>query len=109
MLPNISRSKGDKTVKYGQLQELFFKNKEKCPDFGGKGPDMPILKFTIQNVVLRVSRRKNSEIFLCGACFFFELLTKCLWNSPHFTKPLLPRKMFCCVPDNMRKIFLETS
>ena len=70
ILPNISRSKGDKTVKYGQLQELFFKNKEKCPDFREKGPDMLILKFTIQNVVLRVSRRKNSEISLCGACFF---------------------------------------
>ena len=70
MLPNISRSKGDKTVKYGQLQELFFKNKEKCPDFGEKGPDMPILKFTIQNVVLRVSRRKLRNFPMRGMFFF---------------------------------------
>ena len=52
---------------------------------------MPILKFTIQNVVLRVSRRKNSEIFLRGPCFFCFFLTfdKMFveWPSLHETSP----------------------
>ena len=46
-------------------------NRKKCPDFGTEDLDCVHLfvKFSIQNVVLRVSRRKNSEMFLCGACF----------------------------------------
>ena len=44
--------------------------------FAKKGPACvhPSVKFTIQNIVLRVSRRKNSEIFPAGP-FFLELLT----------------------------------
>lgn len=79
MLPNISRSKGDKTVKYGQLQELFFKNKQKCPDFGEKGPDSAHLTFSIQNIVLRVSRWKNfTKNFLKLFAFSPVFLKKCL-------------------------------
>ena len=68
---------------------LFWKSK-KYPDFGKKGPDCvhPWGKFTIQNVVLRVSRRKNSEIFPVGP-FFLKFLTTCLSKSPNFTKPPL--------------------
>ena len=36
---------------------------KKCSDFGKKGPDCVHLrvKLSIQNVVLRVSRRKNTQ------------------------------------------------
>ena len=37
--------------------------------FGKKGPDCYWVKFSIQNIVLRVSRRKNLEMFPCGASF----------------------------------------
>ena len=41
---------------------LFFENQKKCPDFRKKGLDCvhPYVKCTIQNVVLRVCKRKNS-------------------------------------------------
>ena len=39
----------------------FFENKKKCPDFAEKDSDSVHLwvKYSIQNVVLRVSRRKS--------------------------------------------------
>ena len=42
---------------------LYWKSKKKCPNFGKKRPDCVHLwvKFSIQNVVLRVPRRKNSN------------------------------------------------
>ena len=68
----------------------FFENQRKCHDFAKQGPDCvhPQVKFTIQNVVLRVSRRKNSEIFSARS-FFFEFLRERLWKCPKFTKPPL--------------------
>ena len=74
-------------------------NQKKCPDFGKKCPDSvhPLLKFVIQNVVLRVSKRKNSEIFLCGA-FFLDFLIKCLSKCSNFTKPPLPWEISGCAP-----------
>ena len=61
----------------------FFEYQKKCPDFAKKGPDCvhSYIIFTIQNVVLRVSRRKISEIFAAGL-FFLEFLTKCLSKCP---------------------------
>ena len=55
----------------------FFENRKKHPDFGKEGPDSVHLwvKYSIQNVVLRVSRRKNSKIFPAGP-FFLVFLTK---------------------------------
>ena len=49
----------------------FFENRKKCPDLGKKGPDcaLPWVKFSIQNVVLKVSRIKNAKIFPSGAFF----------------------------------------
>ena len=43
----------------------LFENRKKCPDCGKKDPDCDHrwVKCSIQNVVLRVSRRKNSKIF----------------------------------------------
>ena len=49
----------------------FFENRKKCPDFGKKGPNCvhPWVESSIQNVVLRVSRRKSSKILPCEAFF----------------------------------------
>ena len=65
----------------------FFENQKKCPDFAKKGPNCvhPQVKFIIQNVILRVSRRKNSKIFP-AVLFFIEFLTKFLSKCPNFTK-----------------------
>ena len=59
----------------------LFENRKKCPNFGKKGPNCVHLsvKFSIQNVVLRVSRRKNSKIFPWGSlfsCAFDEMFIK---------------------------------
>ena len=49
----------------------FFKNRKTCPDFGKMRPDCIYLwvKFSIQNVVFRVSRKKTQNFF--PACLFF--------------------------------------
>ena len=54
-------------LKIPSLPCLFLKIEKKNPDFGRKDPDCVHLqvKFAIQNVVLRVSRRKSSKYFLC--------------------------------------------
>ena len=59
----------------------FIENRKKCLDFGKKDIDCVNLwvKFFIQNLVLRVSWRKNSKIFPCGA-FRTVGLFKTLWN-----------------------------
>ena len=50
---------------------LFLKIEKKCAEFPKKSPDVfPWVKFSIQNV-LRGSMRKISEVFPCGAFFFF--------------------------------------
>ena len=69
----------------------FFENQKKCPDFRKKSPDFvhPCVKFTIQNVVLRVSHRKSFEI----------LFDVCLSECPNFMTPSLPRKISACAPD----------
>ena len=45
----------------------------KCSDFGKKDPDCLLLwvNYSIQNVVLKVSSRKMSKMFPCGASFSF--------------------------------------
>ena len=73
----------------------FFKNHKKCHS------DSVHLwvKISIQNVVLRVSRRKNSKIFPCGT-FFFKFLTKCLSKWPNSPKLPLLWKISDCTPDS---------
>ena len=63
-----------------------------------KAPDCVHLwvKFSIQTVVLRVFRSRNSKIFSCRA--FYSGLMKCLSKCPNFTKPPLPWKISCCAP-----------
>ena len=50
----------------------FFENRKKCPDFGKKSPNCVYSRVEsfIQNVVLKVSRRKSSKIFPCRFVFF---------------------------------------
>ena len=69
-----------------------FENQKKYPDLGKKGPDFVhlLVKFFVQNVILRVTTRKNSKMFHCGAffsCVLTNCLLKCLSSQP---SPLLP-------------------
>ena len=77
----------------GEASPALFENRKKCPHFGKKDPDCIHLwvKFSIQNIVLRVSRRKNSQIFHAGP-FFLVFLTKCLSKCPSSTKLQCPEK-----------------
>ena len=67
----------------------------KVPWFWKKRPDSANLwvKISIQNVVLRVSRRKNSKTFPCDP-FFSMFLTKCLLKCPNFSQKLLCPEKF---------------
>ena len=78
---------------------FFFENRKKYFDFGKIGFDCVHLwvKFSIQNVVLRVSRRKSSKSFFVGP-FLHMFLTKCLSKCPNSMKPSLPGKIFGCAP-----------
>ena len=65
------------------------------------------VKFSIQNVVLTVSRRKNSKVFPSRAPFFRAFLTKWLSKCLNFIKPPLPWKMSGCAPalgNNTQKV-----
>ena len=55
----------------GRPPRCPFENQKTSPDFGKKGPDLVHLsvKFSIQNIVLRVSRRKNSKMYPCRTLF----------------------------------------
>ena len=64
------------TNKRGGGHPCTFLKIKKSTDFGKKGPDCVHLwvKFYIQNVVLRVSKKRNSKKFPCGtffSCVFF--------------------------------------
>ena len=54
----------------GEASSALFLER-KCPVFGKKNPHEanPWVKLSIQNVVLRVSRRKRSKMFPYGASF----------------------------------------
>ena len=71
--------------KRGEASTALFENQKKCPDFGKKGPDCinHWVKFSVQNVVLRVSRRKNSKMFPCGNCF------SCVFDKMFTTSPAM--------------------
>ena len=47
------------------LPSHFLEVEKECPDFGKRYPDFVhlLVNFFIQNAVLRLSRRNNSEIF----------------------------------------------
>ena len=58
------------------------------------------VKFSIQNVVLRVSRRKSSKSFSVGP-FLHKFLRKCLSKCPNSMKPSLPWKISGCAPASL--------
>ena len=59
------------TRRGGRFPLSLLKDHKKCLDFGKIDPDSVhlLVKFSIQNVILRVSRRKNSKFSPCGAFF----------------------------------------
>ena len=67
---------------------------KKCSDFGKKIHTW--VKLSIQNVVLRVSRRKNYKIFSCGTyfCVFDEIFIEVLQFYKTFPIP----KITGCTP-----------
>ena len=52
--------------------------------------------FTLKNIVLRVSRRKRSKIFLVGP-FFLVFLTNCLSKFPRSTPSIHNLVIFCAL------------
>ena len=79
----------------GRLPGSFW-NQKKYPDFEKKGPACVHLwvKFFIQNIVLRVSRRTNSKMFPCWP-LFLVFLTERLSKCPSSTtpRPTCPEKL----------------
>ena len=73
------------------LPFLKIEKGERCPDFGKNSPDCFGLwvKFFVQNVVLRVSRKKISKMFRSGSSFscVFDMFLKCLSKWPISTNP----------------------
>ena len=93
----------------GEVSPTHCENRKKCPDFGKKGPNCVHIwvTFSIQNVVSRVSRRKNSKIFHCRAtfsCVFDEMFIK-VSQTPTTHPPTLPSKMFGCAPALTQALF----
>ena len=66
----------------GEASPALFWKLKKVPWFWKKCLDCvhPLVKFAIQIVALRVSKRKNSKIFPCRA-FFLDFFIKCLWSA----------------------------
>ena len=58
----------------GEASPVLFENRKKCLGFGKKGPDCDHwVKLSIQNVLLRIPRRKNTKMDPCGASFLVFL------------------------------------
>ena len=66
-----------------EASPTLFENQKRCPDIAKKDPDCIHfgVKFRIQNVVLRIFKRKIPRYFPPGP-LCLALLTKCLYNSP---------------------------
>ena len=78
---------------------LFWKSKKVSWFLGGKALIHLWVKFSIKNVILRVSRRKKSKTFPCScSAFFLVFLTKCLSGYPNSTKLPLPWKISSYAP-----------
>ena len=76
----------------GGLPFHFFENRKKNPDLGKKGPHClhVWVKFSIQNVVLRVSRRKKAKKCYTAGPFFTCVFDEIFINCSSSTKPFLP-------------------
>ena len=104
-----------------EASSALFENQKRCSDFGNKSLDCFNLwiRFSIQNVVLRVSRKKNPKCFpggslflvflICFLVFFcaFDMFWKCLSKCPSFTNhtPTIPHSL----PSNILFFFLQNA
>ena len=80
---------------------FFFESRKKVLfSFWEKGSDgfHLCVKLSIQNVVLRVSKRKNLQNVSLRGLFFLVFLTKRLSKCPSSPKPPLPWKISGCAP-----------
>ena len=77
----------------GRFPLSLLKDHKKCLDFGKIDPDSVhlLVKFSIQNVILKVSRRKNSK-FSPVEPFSLKLFTIFLLKYSSSQKPSLPWK-----------------
>ena len=89
-----------------EVSRVFFWKSIKVSWFWKKGPDCIHLCviFFIQNVVLRVFRKKNAKVYPVGLSFLV-FLTKCLWKCPNSMRPSRPWKISGCVPVLVLGIF----
>ena len=87
------------------LTWLFWKLK-KCSNFEKRRLDCVYLlvKFSIQTVALRVSRRRNCKMY-----FFLVFLAKCLLKCPSSMKPPLPWKCLVSQLHSAIILFAECS
>ena len=83
----------------GETSPMCFENRKKCPDFRKKSSpyDHLWVKFSIQNIILRVSRRKNSKMFPWGLFFL------CFWRNV-YRIALVPQN-FCLFAKGFILIF----
>ena len=70
-----SMNPGAQLGEKGEAFPALFEYRQKCPNFGEKGPMHILVKFFIQNIDLKISRGKKSKIFLGGG-FFLVFLEK---------------------------------
>ena len=80
----------------------FFENWKRCRDCVHLS-----VKICIQNVILRVSRRKNSKMFSCEF-WFLVFSAKCLSKCPCFTKLFLLWKVSGCLSALTHHSFCKT-
>ena len=75
----------------GEASPALFENRKNCLDFGKKGPGCVNLwvKFFIQNVVLSMSRKKNSKMFASGNSFSCVFDEKFMEVYEKFYKPFI--------------------
>ena len=92
------QSRSQVTRGRGEASPVLFESWKWCPEHEKKSPDCfnLLVKFSIQNVVRRVSGRKIGKIFSCGTsfcCIFgmfscaFDMFLKCLLTCPSLTIP----------------------
>ena len=86
----------------GESFHAVSENWKKCPGFRKKGPDSVHLwiKFSIQSVVLRVSRGKNSKMFPYGisfSCVFDECLSKCSSSTNYLLQSSALKHFWLCI------------
>ena len=95
-----THSRATQIKRRGETSPVLFENQKKCPDFGKTSIDWVNLwvKFFIQNIVLKTSRRKNTKMFPCGTLFFL-----CYWLNFYQSAlvlqiSFLPWKISGCAP-----------